>query len=144
RLADIRPLLGYYLAKHEHAAGKRTMGLTREALRALLEFSWPGNVRPLSNVCLRLVTYALPRARIDVADILRLQPEVLSGPHNPNLEAHLDGEDATYDEALREFRRKLILGRLGKYSNNVGDPAASLKISGSTFYRYWSEVKQPP
>jgi transcriptional regulator with PAS, ATPase and Fis domain len=142
RLADVRAMLGYYLARHEHALRKRTMGLTRDALRVLLQFSWPGNVRQLSNVCLRLVTHALPGAWIEVADIRRLQPDVLSGPHNPNPVGCTDDEDATYSDALREFRKKLILGRLSKHSNNVVDAAASLKISGSTFYRYWSVAKQ--
>jgi transcriptional regulator with GAF, ATPase, and Fis domain len=83
RLADIRPLLGYYLAKHERELKKKTMGLTRDALRALLQFSWPGNVRQLSNVCLCLVTHAPPGAWIELADIRRLQPDVLSGPAEP-------------------------------------------------------------
>ena len=64
RLADVRPLLGYYIARHERALQKKTMGLTRAALAALLEFAWPGNVRQLSNVCLSLVTHARAR-RVD-------------------------------------------------------------------------------
>jgi transcriptional regulator with GAF, ATPase, and Fis domain len=88
RLADIRPLLGYYLAKHERALKKKTMGLTRDALRALLQFAWPGNVRQLSNVCSCLVTHATSGAWIDVDDLRRLCPDVLSGPRNPHPEAY--------------------------------------------------------
>jgi transcriptional regulator with PAS, ATPase and Fis domain len=75
RLGDIRPLLAHYIAKHERALKKKTRGLTRDALLALRQFAWPGNVRQLSNVCLCLVTHAAPGAWIDVADIRRL-PEV--------------------------------------------------------------------
>ena len=68
-------------------------------------------MRQLSNVCSCLVTHASPRAWIDAADIERLQPEVFSGPRNPNPEAYAEGETATYSEALRAFRERLILDR---------------------------------
>lgn len=144
RIADIRPLLSYYLAKHERALKKKTMGLTRGALRALLQFSWPGNVRQLANVCSCLVTHAAPGAWIDVDDIRRLCPDVLSGPRNPNPEAYLESEDATYSEAIRAFRKRLILDRLRRHGGSAVEAAASLKISGPTFYRYWSDAKRFP
>ena len=34
RIADIRPLLAFYLAKHERSLKKKTMGLTPAAFRA--------------------------------------------------------------------------------------------------------------
>jgi transcriptional regulator with PAS, ATPase and Fis domain len=144
RVADIRPLLAHYIAKHERALKKKTRGLTREALLALLRFAWPGNVRQLSNVCLCLVTHAAPGAWIDVADIRRLQPEVLSGPQNPHSEAVPDGEDVTYGHALRAFRRRLVLERLRRHGGSVVEAAASLGISGPTFYRYWSDARRLP
>ncbi len=144
RLADIRPLLGYYIARHERALKKKTQGLTRDALRVLLQYSWPGNVRQLSNVCLCMVTHAPPGASIDVADLRRLQPEVLSGPRNPNPEAYLESEDATYSESLGAFRKRLILDRLRRHNGSAVEAAASLKISGPTFYRYWSDAKRFP
>jgi transcriptional regulator with PAS, ATPase and Fis domain len=144
RIADIRPLLGYYIARHERALKKKTMGLTRDALRALLLYSWPGNVRELGNVCSTLVTHAPPGAWIDVEDIRRLRPDVLSGPQNPNPEAYLENEDVTYSEALRAFRKKLILDRLHRFGGSVAEAAASLDISGATLYRYWEDAKRFP
>ncbi|HSD28213.1 MAG TPA: sigma 54-interacting transcriptional regulator, partial [Vicinamibacteria bacterium] len=143
RVADIRPLLAHYIAKHERALKKKTRGLTREALLALRRFAWPGNVRQLSNVCLCLVTHALPGAWIDVADIRRLQPEVLSGPRNSH-PACVENEDLTYGHALRAFRGKLVLERLRQHGGSVVEAAASLGISGPTFYRYWSDARRRP
>lgn len=144
RIADIRPLLGHYLAKHERALKKKTMGLTRDALRALLQFSWPGNVRQLSNVCSRLVTPAAPGAWLDLESIHRHCPDVLSGPRNPHPEAYLESEDATYSEAIRAFRKKLILDRLRRHGGSAVEAAASLSISGPTLYRYWQDAKRFP
>ncbi len=144
RLADVRPLLGYYITKHERALKKKTQGLTREAFRALLQYSWPGNVREVNNVCSCLVTHAPPGAWLDVPDIRRLQPEVLMGPRNPNPEAYLENEEANYSEALRAFRKRLILDRLRRHGNSAVEAAASLDISATTFYRYWQDAKRFP
>jgi transcriptional regulator with GAF, ATPase, and Fis domain len=144
RIADIRPLLGHYLAKHERALKKKTLGLTRDALRVLLQFSWPGNVRQLSNVCSRLVTPAAPGAWLDLESIHRHCPDVLSGPRNPHPEAYLESEDATYSEAIRAFRKKLILDRLRRHGGSAVEAAASLSISGPTLYRYWQDAKRFP
>src|SRR5262249_54924156 len=73
RAADIRALLLHHLAKQEDALKKRTLGVTRGAQTALMQFRWPGNVRQLINVCLRLVTHAAPGSWIDIADIRHLQ-----------------------------------------------------------------------
>ena len=142
RLADIRPLLAYYIARHERALKRKTLGLTRDALGALVQFSWPGNVRQLSNVCLRLVTHAKPGTWIDVAAIERLQPDVLAGPRNPSPEAALETDDTSYGEAFRSFKRRLILDRLRRHGGSAADAAASLRISSPTFYRYWSEARR--
>jgi transcriptional regulator with GAF, ATPase, and Fis domain len=144
RAADIRPLLAYYVAKHERALKKKTRGLTREANLALRQFAWPGNVRQLSNVCLRLVTHAAAGAWIDVADIQRLHPEVLSGARSPHPEEGLETGDLTYGRALRAFRRKLVLERLRRHDGRVVEAAASLRISGPTFYRYWADARRAP
>jgi transcriptional regulator with GAF, ATPase, and Fis domain len=144
RLADIPPLLCYYIAKHERALKKKTLGLTREAFRALLQFSWPGNVRQLGNVCSALVTHAQPGSSIDIAQIRRQHPEVFAGPQNPNPEAYLEDEEAGYSEALRAFRKRLILDRLRRHDNSAVDAAESLKISAPTFYRYWQDARRFP
>jgi DNA-binding NtrC family response regulator len=144
RIADIRVLLAFYLGKHERLLKKKTMGLTPAASRALLQYSWPGNVRQLNNVCLTLVTHAAPGTWIDVADIQRHRPEILSGPRNPNPEAFLEDENVTYGDAFRAFRKKLILDRLRRHANNVSAASTSLGISEPTFYRYWSDAKRIP
>ena len=90
------------------------------------------------------MTHALPGAWIDISDIRRLQPEVLTGPRNPNPEAYLENEEANYSEAIRAFRKRLILDRLGRHGNSAVEAAASLEISAPTFYRYWQDAKRFP
>jgi sigma-54 dependent transcriptional regulator, acetoin dehydrogenase operon transcriptional activator AcoR len=120
------------------------MGLTPSAFRSLLQYAWPGNVRQLNNVCLTLVTHAPAGAWIDVTDLHRLRPEILAGPRNPNPEAFLEDENVAYGDAIRAFRKKLILDRLRRHGNNVSSASASLGISEPTFYRYWTDAKRTP
>jgi hypothetical protein len=58
------------------------------------------------------LTHALPGAWLDVADIERLRPDLPLRLENPNPEVYLEGDEATYGEALRAFRAKLIFDRL--------------------------------
>ena len=53
---------------------KRTLGFTREALRALVSYDWPGNVRDLARACSLFVIHAQPGAWIDRDLIERCLP----------------------------------------------------------------------
>jgi DNA-binding NtrC family response regulator len=144
RIADIRPLLAFYLGKHERELKKKTMGLTPRAFSAMLRFAWPGNVRQLSNVCLSLVTHAEPGASIDVEDIHRHTREVLFGPKNPHPEAFLEDETVTWDDAIAAFRKKVLLDRLQRHGGSAQAAADSLRLSLATFYRYLASAKKEP
>jgi transcriptional regulator with PAS, ATPase and Fis domain len=56
--------------------------------------------------------------------------------------SNLESEDTAYREALRAFRKKLILDRLRQHGNSAFEAAASLKISRATFFRYWLDAKR--
>jgi Nif-specific regulatory protein len=55
READIMPLALHFLKKYSDELGKEVDGLSREAGRLLLRYSWPGNIRELENVIERAV-----------------------------------------------------------------------------------------
>jgi transcriptional regulator with PAS, ATPase and Fis domain len=58
--------------------------------------------------------------------------------------SNLESENTNYREALRAFRKKLILDRLRQHGNSAFEAAASLKISRATFFRYWTDAKRFP
>ena len=55
RRDDIPLLAGHFLARYARAMGKSILGIAEEAQKALMEYSWPGNVRQLENVIQRHV-----------------------------------------------------------------------------------------
>src|SRR6202042_3196759 len=58
RPADIPPLARHFLARFAAEEGKRIRLITPEALRVLMTFRWPGNIRQLENAVFRAVVLA--------------------------------------------------------------------------------------
>jgi DNA-binding NtrC family response regulator len=58
RAEDIPLLATHFLMKYAQEANPAIKGISREAMRLLLEYDWPGNVRELENVIERAVILA--------------------------------------------------------------------------------------
>jgi DNA-binding NtrC family response regulator len=135
RRADIRPLVTHFLSLYERTHHKRTLGLTHDAFLALMNYSWPGNVRAIDNLCFALITYTRPGAQITLQDVLSHAPEVADlAQRHPDAEAFVD-DDATYVEAHRVWERELFRRRMERCGNNQAKVRKSLGISRATFYR---------
>ena len=58
RASDIYLLSEYFIEKYNLLYSKQVRGITEEALRALMQYSWPGNVRQLDAVMEKAVLLA--------------------------------------------------------------------------------------
>ena len=58
RGSDIKTLAEFFLAKYSKAAGIELDGISRQTLKLLMNYSWPGNVRQLESVIERSVLMA--------------------------------------------------------------------------------------
>ena len=74
RREEIPVLAAHFLEHFSSRAGKQPLTMTQEAIDALTEHDWPGNVRQLRNEIERVVAYAVDGARISTED---LSPEVI-------------------------------------------------------------------
>jgi DNA-binding NtrC family response regulator len=63
RVEDIPLLIGHFLARACSETGHRVV-LSREAMRAMCAFNWPGNVRDLDNEIRKLVLLSAPDEEI--------------------------------------------------------------------------------
>ncbi|MCK9216600.1 MAG: sigma-54 dependent transcriptional regulator [Firmicutes bacterium] len=50
RKQDLRLLINHFIGLHNKELGKHIKGMSKEAQRKLLDYSYPGNVRELSNI----------------------------------------------------------------------------------------------
>ncbi|HEY0789164.1 MAG TPA: sigma-54 dependent transcriptional regulator, partial [Thermoanaerobaculia bacterium] len=58
RREDIPPLVDHFIHKYALAMNRRVIGVTPEAMRALQEHDWPGNIRELENSVERAMVIA--------------------------------------------------------------------------------------
>ena len=69
RRDDIPLLLNYFLRRYNERHGRAVAGFTTRAVRALLNYSFPGNIRELQNLIERGVIAADDGASIDVGHL---------------------------------------------------------------------------
>ena len=58
RGSDIKTLAEFFLAKYSKAAGIKMDGISKQTLKLLMNYSWPGNVRQLESVIERSILMA--------------------------------------------------------------------------------------
>jgi DNA-binding NtrC family response regulator len=58
RISDIPALAEYFLARHGEKGVPPVREITREAMRLMMRYSWPGNIRELSSMIERAVVLA--------------------------------------------------------------------------------------
>lgn len=68
RLEDLSELVAYFIASCNHRLGKSVQGMTEQALQALREYPWPGNLRELENLIERMVLFA-SSTQIELGDL---------------------------------------------------------------------------
>jgi DNA-binding NtrC family response regulator len=73
RREDIPLLVQHFVERHAGDGGRPAITVSQEAMRRLMAYSWPGNVRQLENVIERAMAFSKGRSQLDVGD---LSPEV--------------------------------------------------------------------
>ena len=117
RKEDVPVLVEYFLRKHATAIGKVVTGVTDEAREKLLAYSWPGNVREVSNVIERAIVLS---SGPNIA--LRNLPSRIAGGDGSGL-----FENLSYRDGMNAARKLLILKAL---SRTQGNRAAAAKLLG--------------
>jgi DNA-binding NtrC family response regulator len=128
RKEDVPLLVQHFLGKY--AADRAPLAVSQEAMRRLMAYQWPGNVRQLENAVERAVAFTAGRSQIDVGDLpTEIQqaqesvlPSVVTLPENG---IDLDGYVANIE-------RELILRSLERTGGNKGQAARLLHLKRTT------------
>ena len=128
RRDDIPVLARHFLEKF--AAGM-AMQISQGANRALMAYSWPGNVRQLENAVERAVTLSSGRTEIDIAD---LPPEIQDIRQQAVSTPFVDFPDEGLDlpAYLSSIERDLIQRSLERTGGNRNKAAELLRIKRTT------------
>ena len=93
RKGDIPALVEYFLKKSADEVKSERKDIEENAMDILNEYSWPGNIRQLENIC-RYITVMAPSTNITIDDI---PDEVKNIEMNANSSTQVNGLDANID-----------------------------------------------
>src|ERR1700674_1441447 len=139
RKEDIPLLVQHFL---ETLRAGVPLTVSQEAMRRLMAFSWPGNVRQLENAVERAVALSAGRTQIDVGD---LPPEVQQAQETALSAAVTLPEDGLdLDAFIADIERDLIQRSLERTGGNKGQAARLLNLKRTTLVEKLKRLGRPP
>lgn len=144
RKSDIPLLVKHFLERFNERLNKEIEEVTPEALNALQDYHWPGNIRELENVIERITLFA-SSTRIAVQD---LPPEVLQH-HAANSDVYIPPA-ISYDMSMslpelwkqqkERLEREMIGRALDQTQGNVTKAAEKLGISRKSMQKKMKDL----
>ena len=111
-------------------SGAAPLTVSQEAMRRLMAYHWPGNVRQLENAIERAVAFTAGRSQIDVGDL----PTEIQQAQEPAFASAVtlpeDGVDL--DAFMANIERELIQRSLERTGGNKGQAARLLSLKRTT------------
>ena len=124
RRDDIHLLTEHFLAKYAHEFSRDTPGLSEAAMRKLIFYDWPGNIRELENTIERAVMLT---KRDQICDNEILLPDTAAGTETASFQA----EKA---RVVTQFERTYIHNLMVTYQGNVSQAARAAKKNRRAFW----------
>ena len=128
RREDIPLLANHFLKKYAGRAKKSIKEISADALRLLMQYDFPGNVRELENI----IQSAVVLETTEQLQPNNLPPQILS---MIPFQSILSLPDSAEILPLEEVERQILAHALKVMDNDVTRAAQALKIDRSTLYR---------
>lgn len=131
RKEDIFALTEFFIKKYNQEFGKRLKGVEENAMEALIEYHWPGNIRQFESVIERAVLMS-ETPFINLKDI---KSELRFSQGSGITDFDLPDEGIMFEDLEKELLRKAMLK-----ANGVATKAAKLLgMSYKTFWYRWEK-----
>lgn len=129
RKQDIPPLVQHFLQKYNQKAMKSIQGISKDAMKALMEYDWPGNIRELENTIERAVV-------LSVSDEITLQDLIYHGIGSS--QSFLPPSGGRF-RSLKDMEKDYIQAVLRAQQGNKSKAARILGIDRKTLH---SKIKK--
>jgi DNA-binding NtrC family response regulator len=144
RKEDILPLIEYFVQTLNKKIGATVENVTNEALKLLIEYEWPGNIRELRNV----IEHMLITSKAGTIAVQNLPTEIRGVQREIAFQMEMSDENTR--EQLPDFRsaKKRLVERfekdylkrlLEKNRWNISQSARDIKMHRSSFQRLVSK-----
>lgn len=127
RKEDIPALATHCIKKNQYNVDGNTKSITDRALRLLMAYDWPGNIRELEN-CIK---QAIIMADGDIINHEYLPEEIVKGVAQTYL---VDCDNKSLEDIVAEYEKKIILQTLIDNNWQKSRTAEKLKISRRALY----------
>ena len=118
RPVDIPPIANYFLEKYARSMNKDVTDISPEAMRMLVQYNWPGNIRELRNTIERALVVVGKKNEIGIDDLNLLFPSKTNPP----------------GDSLEEIEKAHVKRILEQSDWNISRSAETLKIDRVTLY----------
>ncbi|MET0751925.1 MAG: sigma 54-interacting transcriptional regulator, partial [Pyrinomonadaceae bacterium] len=148
RAEDIHLLVFHFLETYKEKTGRFVSGISKEALRALVNYEWLGNVRELENAIERAVIIASGR-QIELDDlpeaISKRAFEAFAQARHERAKAASEGNSIGIEielpSAMDEIEKQVIEATLDYTNGDKSRASRLLNIGRKTLYRKLEEYK---
>lgn len=144
RKEDLYDLIQFYMKWFGDRLGKEPKRFTTAAMKCLLEYQWPGNIRELENTLEYIVN-------LEIGDLVTISslPASIRGDRvseeEQTMAASVAPAPSFADSSLEKTEEQLIIQaiqRFGKTTEGKRKAAEHLGISVATLYRRLSKIKR--
>lgn len=119
RPEDIPDLAAFFLGQFQKTYHKNNLHIGKTAMKTLLDYSWPGNIRELKHAIEKAVIFS-DTSTISVGDLCFMDYRKVS--------------DKPETFSLEKNEKYLIMKALAKHKGNISSTAKELEINRSTLY----------
>jgi DNA-binding NtrC family response regulator len=142
RKEDIPLLVDSFMKRLSSEKKKKIQGIEREALSALCEYQWPGNIRELENLMERLII--IKGSGIITLEDLPNKYVGKSAPVESREEFQLPSEGMNFNTVIEGFEKRLISEALQKSGGNKKEAAQMLNLKRTTFIEKLKKMNMCP
>jgi DNA-binding NtrC family response regulator len=141
RREDIPLLVQHFLDRLALESGRTPVTMSQEAIRRLMAYPWPGNVRQLENAIERAVAFSKGRAQLDVAD---LAPEIQNQAAATDLsQVWFPDEGLDFARYVEAVELSLIRRSLERTRGNKRQAAKLLNLKRTTLIEKLKRLEPP-
>jgi transcriptional regulator with PAS, ATPase and Fis domain len=128
RAEDVKPLVEHFIEKFNRLHAKGVKGIKEDALNALKNYTWPGNIRELENAIER--AFVLESSTMvtleSLPDAVKTKTELPTGIFSSTLDFHHQKE---------EFEKQFIINALRMFNGRINQTVAHAGIPKNTLLR---------
>ncbi|MBA2304814.1 MAG: sigma-54-dependent Fis family transcriptional regulator [Acidobacteria bacterium] len=141
RREDIPLLVQHFLERLAADSGRPPVTMSQEAIRRLMAYPWPGNVRQLENAVERALAFSKGRSQLEVAD---LAPEIQTQPTvSDSSEVWFPDDGIDFDRYVEGVELALIRRSLERTHGNKRQAARLLNLKRTTLIEKLKRLDPP-